>query len=256
VPSVSWLSVAPVKGLGLQHPAEVVLAEHGVAENRRFHLVDEGGRFVNLLRRSDLVRVAAAYDAESDRLRLSFPDGTEVEGEVGLAEAVTTDFYGREVRGRVVAGPWAEALAAYAGFPVRLVKSDRPGAAVDRARGAVSLVSDASLAELGRRAGVDGPADGRRFRMLIGVTSTRPHEEDGWVGRRVAVGGAVVRPLGAVGRCAITTQNPETGARDLDTLRVIKAYRGLGSRGELDFGVYGEVVVPGPVRVGDPVVPQ
>jgi uncharacterized protein len=251
--SVTRLSIAPVKGLGLAHPEELVLGEHGAIENRRFHLVDDAGAFVNLLRRADLVRVAAEYDAAAERLRLSFPDGAAAEGESELGEPVTTDFYGRDVPGRLVLGPWEEALSAYAGFGIRLVRSDRPGAAVDRRDGAFSLMSEASLAELGRQAGGNGPADGRRFRMLVTVAGVGAHEEDGWLGRRVRVGEAVVRPLGRVGRCAITTQNPDTGVRDLDTLRTIKAYRGLGPRRELDFGIYGEVLGPGRVRVGDQV---
>jgi uncharacterized protein YcbX len=255
VPSVSRLAIAPVKGLGLAHPEEVTLEEYGVTENRRFHLVDEGGRFFNLLRNGAMVRVVPAYDAARDRLRLSFPDGSVADGVVELDEPVTTDFYGRAVSGRVVSGPWAGALSRYAGVALRLVKSDRPGAAVDRSRGAVSLLSDASLEELGRRVGSDSAVDARRFRMLVGVAGTAPHEEEAWIGREVRIGGATARLLGPVGRCAITTQNPETGERDLDTLRVIRSYRGLGPDDGIDFGVYGVVVAPGRIRVGDPVQP-
>ena len=91
--------------------------------------------------------------------------------------------------------------------------------------------------------------------MLIGVAGGEPHEEDEWVGAEVALGEAVVRVLEQVARCAITTKHPDTGERDLDTLRVIKQYRGVRGQKALDFGVYGEVVTPGRVRVGDAVVP-
>jgi uncharacterized protein YcbX len=252
---VTRLSIAPVKGLGLLHPDEVVLDADGVTGNRRFHLIDDDGRFVNLQRRGDLVRVRPDYDPAGERLRLSFPDGSAVEGPLEPGQPVTTDFYGRDVRGHRVPGPWDEALSRYAGFGLRLVRSERPGAAVDRERGGFSLISEASLAELGRQAGANGPVDGRRFRMLVTVAGVGPHEEDAWIGRRLRLGEAVVRPAGPVGRCVITTQNPETGERDLDTLRTIRAYRGLGLRRELDFGIYGEVVVPGRLRLGDPVEP-
>jgi uncharacterized protein len=253
VAAVTRLSIAPVKGLGLAYPEEVVLEPHGVTENRRFHLVDERGRFVNLLRRGELVRVSAEYDPARERLRLVFPDGGVVEDEIALGEAVSTDFYGRDVPGRLVAGPWAQALSKYAGIALRLVRSDRPGTAVDRSSGAFSLMSEASLVELGRHAVVDGPVTGRRFRMLVTVDGVDAHEEDGWLGRRVRLGEAVVRPVGRVGRCAITTQNPDTGERDLDTLRTIREYRGLGPRRELDFGIFGEVLEPGRARLGDAV---
>jgi hypothetical protein len=254
VPSVSWLSIAPVKGLALVQPDEVALERTGVASNRRFYLVDADGRQFGLLRDGRLVQIRPEYDPEADRLLLRLPDGSTIDGEVALGEPVTTRFGGdRPVSGRFVEGPWAEAISAHAGRALRLVKTDRPGDGVDRGRGQVSLVSDASVEEIGRHGGRED-VDARRFRMLIGVEGCEPHEEDEWIGGHVHIGEAVVRLRGHVARCAITTQNPETGVPDFDTLRTIKAYRGLRDGG-LDFGVYGEVVEPGRVRVGDPVEP-
>jgi uncharacterized protein YcbX len=62
----------------------------------------------------------------------------------------------------------------------------------------------------------------------------------------------VSRVSGPVDRCAVTTRDPETGERDLDTLRLLADYRGRReSDGAVLFGVYGAVVRPGRVRVGD-----
>ena len=251
--TVEWISVAPVKGLGLSHPAEVSLDRHGVAENRRFYLVDEDGRRYGLIRDGRLVQVAAETDAAGTRLALTFPDGLVVDGEVEPGELVTTDFYGRPVEGRVVDGPWAEALSAFAGRKLGIVRAERPGGGVDRARGPVSLVSRGSAEQLGAHAGV--PVDPRRFRMLFGIEGVRPHEEDEWVGREVALGEAVVRVLARVARCAITTQDPDTGERDLDTLRLIDRYRPRDGDGGICFGVWGDVARRGVVRVGDSVEP-
>ena len=117
------------------------------------------------------------------------------------------------------------------------------------------MLSEASLEELRRRAGREERVDPRRFRMLIGVGGVRAHEEDEWIGRRVQVGEAVVVLREQVARCAVTTQNPKTGRPDVDTLREIKAYRGVRDRKLIDFGVYGAVAEPGRVRLGDPVEP-
>jgi uncharacterized protein len=254
VPSVSRISIAPVKGLGLVHADDVMLDETGVAHNRRFHIVDADGRRYNQLRNGGLVQVRPGYDGE--RLALHFPDGTTAEEKVALGEEITTDFYGRPVSGHVVEGPWSDALSAWAGRPLRLVQSP-PGAAVDRGRGHVSMVSRASLEELGRQSGQNGTVDGRRFRMLFELDDCEAHEEDTWIKRRVRIGDAVVYLRGDVGRCAITTQNPESGVPDFDTLRTIKAYRSetANEKGKkhLPFGVYGEVVEAGRVAVGDPV---
>ncbi|MDQ3823109.1 MAG: MOSC domain-containing protein, partial [Actinomycetota bacterium] len=128
MPSVSWLSIAPVKGLALVHPSEVRLERTGVADNRRFYLVDETGRQFGLLRDGRLVQIRPEYDASADRLVLRFPDGTAVEGEVALGEPVTTRVSGeRTISGRFVEGAWSDAISAHAGRRLRLVKADDPG---------------------------------------------------------------------------------------------------------------------------------
>ena len=91
--------------------------------------------------------------------------------------------------------------------------------------------------------------------MLFHVDGLEPHGEDAWLRRRFRIGEALVRFRGIVGRCAITTQNPDTGIPDFNTLRFLNEYRGLTAKRELPFGVYGEVLEPGRVRVGDTVEP-
>jgi uncharacterized protein YcbX len=256
VKTVSRLSIAPVKGMALLHPEEIRLESFGVAANRRFHVIDEDGRRYGQLRNDTLVQIVPEYDAEAKRLALRFPDGIVVDGTLDLGGAVVTDFYGRPVPGRLVEGPWSEAVSRFVGRGLRLVRTDAPGAGVDRDLGPVTMLSDASLAELARQTGHDS-VDARRFRMLVGIAGCEPHEEDGWLGGRVRVGEAVVRLHEQVARCAITTQSPETGVPDFDTLREISRYRGTREDNgkHIDFGVFGEVEQPGLVRVGDPVQP-
>jgi uncharacterized protein YcbX len=246
---VSRISIAPVKGLALVHPQEVLLGRRGVGNDRRFYVVDADGRLVNNKTCGELVQVRPEVSVDASRLTLVFPSGEAVGGEIGLGDAVETSFYGRPVSGRFVQGPWSEALSDHAGRPLRLVRTDEPGAAIDRTH-VVSLISDGSLAALGRHAGVDG-VDGRRFRMTIELEGCREHEEDGWIGGEVAVGEARVRVTGPVGRCLVTTRNPETGVSDLDTLRALAAYRTLREGKSFGCGVCGDVLEEGVVRVGD-----
>jgi hypothetical protein len=90
--------------------------------------------------------------------------------------------------------------------------------------------------------------------MNFGVDGIAAHEEDEWVGKRLSIGEAVVVPQGHVGRCAITTQNPDTGLPDLNTLRALAGYRGdLDATEPLPFGIHAAVAQPGRIRVGDPV---
>jgi uncharacterized protein YcbX len=255
MPVVSRISIAPVKGLGLVHLDEVTLEKTGVAANRRFHIVDADGRRYNQLRNGRLVQIRAEYEPESERLTLRFPDGTVADATVALGAEITTDFYGRPVTGHIVIGPWSGALSTWAGRALRLVQS-APGAAVDRRSGHVTFISTASLAELARH-GREDDVDGRRFRMLFELDGCEAREEDGWVKRHVRIGEAVVYVRNDVGRCAITTQNPETGVPDFDTLRTISSYRELtqneSGKKHIPFGVFGEVAEPGRVALGDTV---
>jgi len=244
--------VAPVKSLGLVHPAEVYLDTPGVADNRAFYLVDENGRLFDGSRFGPLVRIRASFDPETNVLGLTFPDGEVAEATaVPDGETVVTSFWGRPVAGREVRGPWTEAISRFADRPLRMMRPDRPGDASDS--WPASLVSTGSLAELARHAGVDGSVDARRFRMLIEVDGCGPHEEDTWIGRAVRVGDAVIHVREPDSRCVVTTRDPKTGVRDLDTLGVISGYRGRRNGKKIDFGVYADVERPGTIRVGDTV---
>jgi uncharacterized protein YcbX len=254
VGTVAAISYAPVKGLALGSFAEVELERTGVRGNRRFHVIGEDGRLLNGKQAGPMVRIAAESDPDGTHLTLRLPDGTVVDGPVATGEPVVTSFYGRPVAGHVVAGAFAEAVGFVAGRPVRLVRVDEPGDGSDRGLdGVVSIVSLAGLELLAREAGVER-VDPRRFRMLFTLDGAEANVEDGWIGRRVAVGEAIVAVHGLVGRCAVTGQDPSTGVKDLDTLRVLRRYRpAVEGEEPLPMGVFGGVEQPGRVRVGDPV---
>lgn len=254
-PTVAWISYTPVKGLALLQPGAVELTERGVADDRRFHVIDARGRLTNGKRLGVLQQVRPRWDEASSVLSLAFPDGSVVSDVVALGEPNVTVFYGRPVRGHLVLGPFNDALSELAGEPLRLVQPDRAGDGIDRGRrGAVSLLSRASLEPLRVEAGVDGPVDERRFRMLLGVDGVQAHAEDGWIGRELRIGDAVVVPRGNVGRCLITSRDPGSGRPDMDTLAALRRYRSdVESTEPLPFGVYGEVRVPGRVALGDAV---
>ena len=252
---VSWIHVAPVKGLAINACEQVYAESFGVRENRRFHLIGEDGRLLNGKQLAPLVRVVAKWDEDTRLLALAFPDGTRVAGVIELGAQVSTNFYSaRQVGSRVVEGPWAGALSEFVGVPLTLVQPVEPGAGCDRGLGGVSLLSDASLAALRDAAGKTGPVDPRRFRMLFGVDGVEAHEEDTWLGRELRIGGATIRLHGNVGRCIVTSRDPDTGMRNLATLDVLAEYRsGVETTEPLPFGVWGEVVRPGPVGIGDGV---
>jgi hypothetical protein len=271
MPFVARLSTTPVKGTALHHPQSVPVTGNGVADDRRFHLVDARRRLFNGKQHGPLVRVSAQYDAAGGHLRLRFPDGPPVEGgTTELGAPVRTDFYGRDVAGHLVEGPWSAALSDFVGEQVHLVAVDRPGDAVDVHP--VTLISTATLEHLRSVTPDGGQLDHRRFRMLVEVDGCDVHEEDTWAGRRIRLGGATLRVVGPVPRCLVTNQSPDSGVADFSTLKAIVQYRGelaadlttpvahLPDNGAVILGMYATVEQPGEVAVGDRVelddVPQ
>ena len=247
---VTRLSVTPIKGLALHHPASIEVDETGAIGDRLFYLVDDDNVLVSISRTGGLVGLLAHYDADASVLTIR--DGSDVlaQARVELGRALEADFFSfRQVQGRLAPGPWDDVFSARAGRSLRLVRADETGHDVEP----LTLLGDASTARLSEAAGVDD-ADGRRFRMLIEFDGATAHAEDDWAGRQVRIGDVIVEVGDAVQRCAGTTRNPRTGDIDLRTLTFIGSYRGrqesvfgLG----FNFGVYARCVTPGTISVGD-----
>jgi uncharacterized protein YcbX len=136
------------------------------------------------------------------------------------------------------------ALAAELGTGLSVMRLDR--GAFDAMP--VSVISDSTVSALCLLAGV--PASELRFRPNVVVTldSGAPFEEDQWVGSAVRIGAAVVRMDRRDSRCVIVNVDPASGLPGSRLLKVIGTTRGACA------GVYGTTVLPGIVRVGDPVL--
>ena len=89
--------------------------------------------------------------------------------------------------------------------------------------------------------------------MTFEVEGIAAHEEDSWIGKAVSVGDAEIVVEGDVGRCLVTSHDPDTGITDLDTLGTLARYRPDGVVERLPFGVYARVSTPGRVHLGDGV---
>jgi len=248
--SVARISLTPVKCFRLNHPDEVSLGADGVAGNRLFVLLGADGERLRSSRTPWPVVVSAEYDAASETLAMTFPGGVEVSASAAATgEGVECEIGKRPQRVALVPGPWDELLSELAGHPVRLARVEHEGAAMIEP---VTIVSLASVERVARAAGV-ASLDSRRFRTLFELDGAGEHEEDGWAGRRVRLGEAVIVVGDPVIRCAVTTRDPDTGEHDFDTLGLIASYRGRGQDGEIFFARYATVAEPGVVRVGDEV---
>ena len=250
MPRIRAIYTAAVKSLALQERVSVSVGPSGIAEDRRFHLIDGGGRLLTQRQRPQLTRVSSVYDVENDHLTMTFPDGLELSGRVELGGSVRTPVWGRPVPGQVVVGDWGDALSSLCRGPVRLVKPDDVGLSFDEYP--ISLLSQASIELLSQKTGGAKQFEGRRFRPNFLLEGCSPHEEDFWLGGVVAIGPELrLRLVAPDPRCAITTVDPDAGQRDFDTPRLLLTYR-PAARAPY-FGVYGVVETPGVVSVGDEV---
>jgi uncharacterized protein YcbX len=95
----------------------------------------------------------------------------------------------------------------------------------------------------------DGDWDVRRFRPNLLVDADDDGWiEDGWCGRAIHVGAAVVEPSQGCVRCTMVTR-PQPGLpHDLDIYKTIARHHG-GT-----FGVWTQIRTPAAVGVGDAVV--
>ena len=249
--TVTALAVTPIKGMRLRAVDAVELSELGARGNRAFYVIDEKRRLMNGKGSGAMQAVIPDYDVDAGELTLTFPSGEAVSDHVEYGDEIQTNFFGSIYFARELLGPWAEPLSEFLGHSVRLVA---PEIGTDRGRdGAVSLMSRGSLRRLAEVADSDA-IDGRRFRMLFEIDGVDPHAEDEWVRHRMRIGPSLVEWHGHVGRCATTTRDPDSGQVTFPTLHALAAYRKQHPSEEpLPFGIYGEVLEGGRVRVGDEV---
>jgi uncharacterized protein len=136
------------------------------------------------------------------------------------------------------------ALASLVGDDVRLMRLDR-GAFDAMPLSIISTQTVSAICELASVA-----VDALRFRpnLLVNVHTDEPYLEDEWVGSDIRIGGARIRVDRQDSRCVVVNVDPATAEKDQRVLKVIGQHRGAA------LGVYGTVVEPGLVRIGDPVI--
>jgi uncharacterized protein YcbX len=145
-------------------------------------------------------------------------------------------------------GDWLEvthpSVASRLGEGVRVMRLDK--GAFDAMP--VSLIATQTVAAICELAGV--PAEPLRFRpnFLVDATLDQPFAEDHWVGSVLQIGSAHVRIDVRDQRCVVINVDPTTGDQDKRVLKSVGKHHGAMA------GVYGSVVKPGLVRIGDPVI--
>jgi len=218
----------PVKSMAGEPLEEVDVSWNGLVGDRRWAFIREGQirsgfPWLTIRERSDLghyrPRFAGPDQPDASPVLVRTPSGRELD----------------------VVDP---ALASELGDGVRVMKQNR--GIFDTMP--LSLISRQTVAALGALVGRE--LDTRRFRpnLLIEAASQAASPEDGWIGAVIQIGALRMRIDKRDQRCVIVNVDPVTTERDAAILRTIARER------DTTLGVYGSIVEPGRIAVGDPVL--
>jgi uncharacterized protein YcbX len=224
----------PVKSMAAMPTASAFLGWNGLAGDRRFAFRRVGDRsgfpFLTASRLPELVLYHPVDPDESTGeplpTHVRTPAGSRVELRGAALTAELTERYGSSVDL----------------FQLRHGIFDQA---------TVSVISLATIAEIGREAGLE--LDQRRFRanIVLETDSQQSFLEDDWVGRVLVFGEGGRGPAVSVTlpdeRCMMINLDPETADQDARVMKaVVKLHQNTA-------GVYATVVRTGTIRVGDPV---
>lgn len=239
----------PVKGLTAE-PLKAADLEAGraIAWDRAFALAqgDCGfdpaapawcpkAEFLCLARDPEAVRLDCRFDDAAGLLTLIAPDGAAIDASP-LTEA------GRSQLGTFIAAALPGSMRGTPRF--RHVSGHSFS---DHRNQVISLIGLASLRALEAAAGAQRHP--LRFRANLYFDGAEPWAELGWVGRTLAIGDARLRVTARIDRCAATSINPETRARDANPVKNLMTHFG-----HVDCGIYAEVLAPGRIAPGDTII--
>ncbi len=245
----------PVKSMQGERLLEAVLSEHGQRHDREYGVIDRRtGRVLSGKTAPQVMFGRARLDG--DAVVVALPGGPEFDAEDPAGSAALSAWLDRDVflehadRGAPRAFQVQETVSDAEPSPTAPVRDVvcPPGTFLDSAP--VHLIDADWLHRL-------PDADIRRFRptvLLRDGTEGRPADgsytsEDGWVGRTVRIGTAVLRIAKPTKRCAIV-QRPQPGlGKDVALARtLILEHANV-------LGVYATVETAGRMTLGDAVLP-
>lgn len=238
----------PAKGLSPQPLQRTALAVGATIACDRLYAIENGPsgfdpdkpahlpkqRFLMLMRDEALAALKTEFEETSHTLSITVDGGKAARGDLRTAE-------GRAAIERFFATYCADALRG----PPRILHA-RGHSFSDVARKVVSIINQASVAELERAIG--RPVDPLRFRANLYVAGWPAWREFDLLGKTIAAGSTHLRIVKRIVRCAATNVDPASGIRDLAIPATL-----MREFGHMDCGVYAEVVGAGTLAIGDGV---
>ena len=261
---VKSLHIYPVKsGQGVNR-GTVALRPRGLAGDRRFMIVDEGGTFIT---QRQIPKLASLHTQKtSDGLSLSWPGMGAMEIGSPLSARQDVVVWRSMVSAALAASHVNDALSSWLGKSASLVFMDeesqrtasekwtREPSPVSFADGyPVLITTTASLAALNEHI-IEGGAAAvpmSRFRPNIVIENDVPWAEDNW--KQIKIGSAVIDLVKPCARCIMTTLDQGSGKKQgrepLRSLRALRTSADPNNEGVL-FGVNAVPNVLGDISIG------
>lgn len=214
---LSRILIYPVKSLDELDVSQVTILASGALENDRvFALFDADGNYVNGKRCAEVHRLRLRVDPAERTLSL------RDEGGRGLGERSFRIDAEREGLER-----W---LYRYFGFSVELRENIEGGFPDDTDLPGPTVISFATLVEIGCWFGLPVEQVRRRFRTNLEISTVPAFWEDRLFGAqgstvRFRVGDAIFEGINPCQRCAVPPRDPETGKNDPTFVRRFTEFR-------------------------------
>ena len=247
-PALQSLYRYPVKGISPQALERVSLRPGQTVPADRLYAIENGPsgfdpqapayfpkqRFLMLMRNERLAALHTDYEEASHTLTIRWERREAARGDLRTAQ-------GRAAIERFLSEYCADELR---GPPKVLFGGGQSFS--DVAKKVVSIINLASVAAV--QEAVRAPVNPLRFRANVYVKGWPAWHEFDLLGREIGLGGARLKVVKRIQRCAATEVDPDTGIRDLQVPRTL-----MRTFGHADCGIYAEVVGAGEVAIGDPV---
>jgi MOSC domain-containing protein len=236
----------PIKGLSPEKLAQTELAAGQTLLADRLYAIENGPcgfdpaaptyfpkiRFLMLMRNERLAALRTRFDDKTHLLTIEAGGREAARGNLREPE-------GRAAIERFFAAYCADELRG----PPRILHGEGHSFS-DLAKKVISIINLGSVAAVENAAGA--PVDPLRFRGNLYVQGWPAWHEFDLIEREIEIGGACLKAIKRIQRCAATDVDPATGIRDLKIPQTLMQHFG-----HTDCGIYAEVVADGVIAAGD-----
>ncbi len=201
-----------------------------------------------LMKNERLANLRASFDQETHALTIEAPTLPFPTSGTGLGKGngrVTTGDLSTAAGRAVIENFFADYCADELRAPPKILHA-KGHSFSDVARKVVSIINLASVAAVETMVGV--PVNPLRFRGNVYVEGWPAWNELDLVGKELRTGGARLKVVKRIVRCAATNVDPSTALRDLNIPQTLMRHLG-----HADCGIYAEVVEGGEIAAGNAI---